>query len=125
MDEQTVKAIQLAQEIINALIKYFGPTGTLGIIALGYIIFSIAPRLYADYRKDREINLALEEKEKSIQRLANDNRNWRAIFLKEKLKWSDEEIERLIITNSFENPKEAREHLLSRNGNGEKKGGRK
>ena len=56
-------------------------------------------RVYQDYRRDRETNALVAEKERTIQRLAADNRELRIALLKNLGKWSDEDIQRYILLN--------------------------
>lgn len=107
MDDKTLAVLK---QILELLLQYFGPYGLVGV-AFGSCVLIFLYRLYCDYQKRQEVNLALEEKEKSIQRLANEVRMYRATVLKEKFKWSEEEVERLLITADFKDPKEARAFL--------------
>jgi hypothetical protein len=67
-------------------------------------------RLYNDWRKDKEINALLKEKDRTIQRLAEENRLYRIKELKSQ-GFSEDYIEKFILRNEFENPSEARKTL--------------
>lgn len=99
--------IKALTELSRLILESFGAEKTIGII-IGLVLLSIIYRLYSDYRKDKEVNAVIAEKERTIQRLAQDNREWRILFLKEKYNWSVEEIERFIHKNDFKDGPEAR-----------------
>ena len=63
-------------------------------------------RIYNDKRRDQEYNLALDEKERTIQRLADQERTWRELFLKEKFNLNDNEIEKIIHLKQGKNENE-------------------
>lgn len=96
--------------LVEALVAAFGPVGTV-ILLLAVVALSAGWRFYQDRRKDREFNLLIAEKDKTIQRLASQERSYRAIFFKEKMGLSDEELQMLIMHNDFSNTVEAREAL--------------
>ena len=98
--------------LVAALVAAFGPTGTV-LLLLAVAVAATAWRLYQDKRKDREFNLLIEEKDKTIQRLASQERFYRAMFFKDKVGMPIEELERLIMRNDFSNTAEAREALES------------
>jgi hypothetical protein len=56
-------------------------------------------RFFLDWLRNRKVNQALQEKEESIKRLAGEVRMYRALFLKEKCGWSDELIDKLILSD--------------------------
>ncbi len=103
----------LVKMVLDWLIANYGAGGTVTIF-LGACIIWFLFRLYTDWRKDKEVHLTLDEKEKTINRLANDNRELRAMFLKQVLKWSNQDISDLIISNEFKSPKELRDHCEKR-----------
>ena len=47
------------------------------MIAGVIVVFLSIRRLYSDWRKDNEFNLALAEKEKTIQRIATEARGYK------------------------------------------------
>ncbi len=108
---------EAATEFINALVRLWntlitslGVAGTLGV-ALFIVIASAGIKRYNDVRRDRDAKEALDEKEKSIQRLNEENRMWRALFLKDKCGMSAEEINRLVLKNEFPDAPAARKAL--------------
>lgn len=110
---EVIKAISaLLQLLINA----FGPLGSLGIVALAYVAV-VGGRIYNDLRKDKEVNMVVAEKERTIQRMANIERDLRVQLLKER-GWPSGDIERLVIQAEFDDPISARNALESRRGEG-------
>ncbi len=81
------------------------------LLGIGILLFAF--RCYKDWRKDREIHLALQAKDKTIQIIAEQNRQYRVLELKEK-GLSDEMITALVLENTPANPAEARA-ILERN----------
>ena len=117
------KTLQSAYPILKLLLTTFGPYGSVFVMVLIYLMF-FGWRKYNEYQRDKEIQAALAEKEKSVQRLANEVRMWRIAELKEKRNWTDEEIERFLITEDFKTPEDARkyfEDVRQRRNNGGKK----
>lgn len=97
--------------LIELLINKFGTWGFIGIFGI-IIVLVMAWKWYNIYRKDQEEKSALNEKERSIQRLAQENREYKIIILKEKFKWSDEQIEKYILENrGFDDGPSARKSL--------------
>lgn len=45
------------------------------------------------------VNGEIEEKNRTIRRLAEQERNYRILFFKEKAGWTDEQVERFVIEN--------------------------
>lgn len=112
------------KEILALIIANYGPYGTIGLILIIYILFWIK-RLYDDYKKKKEENEVIAEKERTVQRLANEVRMWRTLELKEKRHWTDEQIERFLITEDFANPTEANKFFDDRKKKIERKGNKK
>lgn len=98
---------------MEALVAAFGPVGTV-LLLLAVVALSAGWRFYQDKRKDREFDLLIAEKDKTIQRLASQERSYRAIFFKEKMGLSEDEIRMLIMHNDFSGTVEAREALERR-----------
>ena len=101
--------IKAFTELLKVLIGTFGPLGT-AIFLVIFLILSIAWRLYNDRRKDKEISEALKEKDRAIQRLAEDNRVYRIKDLMSQ-GWTEDQIEKFVLMNSFENVVDARKQL--------------
>lgn len=96
--------------LLDVLIRNFGQVGTL-IIALAIVALASLWRVYNDRRKDKEVNAVIAEKDKTIQRLAEQERNYRILFFKEKAGWTDEEIDRFVMKNDFDGVVSARKAL--------------
>lgn len=105
------KLIDSVRNLLETLIKGLGPDIFLALVVI-ICIFSFGWKWYSDYLKRKETNEALQEKERTIQRLTNEIRTWRSAILKEKFDWSDEQIKNFLITENFSNPQEARDYLL-------------
>lgn len=97
-------------KFLEFLIARYGNWGTVGIGA-ALLLVGILWRLYNDYRKDKETNAVVAEKDRTIQRLAEQERNYRILFLKEKAGWTDEQIRLFVMKNDFENGVTARRML--------------
>lgn len=78
------------------LYQRYGPRWTLALI-IAIPIAALAFQIWRTARKEKDVSLALEEKERTIQRLAADNRLFRIQLFKEKLNWSDDQIERFMV----------------------------
>lgn len=74
------------------------------------VILLMIKRRYNDNRKEREANIAFAEKDRTIQRLANDSRAYKVLYLKTQ-GVSEEELDKLFIKNQFDDGKESREYL--------------
>lgn len=107
------KTLHSAYPIIALLLDKFGAWGSVGLLVILYLM-AFGWKKYNEIQRDKEIKAALAEKEKSVQILANEVRMWRIAELKEKRNWTDEQIERFLITEEFRTPKEAREFFSSR-----------
>jgi len=102
--------IEAFRKLLEVLIANYGTWGTLGIFAF-IILASFGWKFYNNYRKDKEVNLALQEKDRTIQRLAEQERNFRILFFKEKAGWTDEQVERFVLRNEFPDVPSARKAL--------------
>lgn len=86
-----------AVNVVLAVIELYRETGLVGAIVLTGIVIG-GPLLkwaFADKRADRAYQKALDAAEDQIQRLADDNRMWRELFLK-KLGLPESEIKALM-----------------------------
>jgi hypothetical protein len=97
-------------KLVHSLVGIFGPWVTLGLVA-AVIAITGAWKIWNIKRKDNEVNLALKEKDKTIQRLAEQERNFRILFFMEKCGWSDEQIQQFVMKNEFEDVPSARKEL--------------
>jgi len=110
IQEAATEFVKAFTALWNTLIGTLGVAGTLAVAVL-LVIASGALKRYNDRRKDRDANAALDEKERSIQRLAEENRMWRALFLKDKCGLSPEEVDRIVLKNEFPDAPTARRAL--------------
>lgn len=102
--------INAVNNLVQALVNIFGAWGTIGIAAALIAITAIW-KIWNIRRKDREVNLALKEKDRTIQRLAEQERNFRILFFMEKCGWSEERIQQFVMKNEFEDVPSARKEL--------------
>lgn len=104
-------------DLINALSHLIGVlVGVFGLKLTGLILFlllvgSVAYRRWREYKKDSGWRAVVEEKERTIQRLAEENRNHRIVILKEVAHWTDDEIDRFVMKNEFKDGVAARKVL--------------
>jgi hypothetical protein len=106
----TGDVLDALNNFIQILIANYGRWGTIGIF-VAIALASTGWRIYQYRRKDKEVNLALKEKDRTIQRLAEQERNYRILFFKEKCGWTDDEIEKFVMKNEFEDVPSARREL--------------
>ncbi|MBX2840859.1 MAG: hypothetical protein KTR26_03755 [Flammeovirgaceae bacterium] len=93
----------------NKIIEQIGPTTTLIVFGI-ILIVAIVYKIYKDKQDDKYINKLLEEKERTIQRVADEARQYKFLYFKER-GWTTEELEKLFIKNDFLNIKDAREKM--------------
>lgn len=82
--------------ILEWFYKTFGAGWTL-VVFLSVPVLFLGWQIYLTWRKDKEANLALEAKEDTIQRLAEENRLYRIQIFKEKFGWTDHQVDTWII----------------------------
>jgi hypothetical protein len=104
------QVVQALLSLLGWFEQTFGANLTL-LLLVGGVLMTFGWRLYQHWREDREVNLALEEKEKSIQRLAADNRELRILLFKQVFGWSDVQVERYILLNQPTDGAAARRQL--------------
>lgn len=66
--------------LLDILVTRFGPNGTLWLLAGGVLVLGIR-RWYLDWRDDKLIRAALDEKERTITRIATQERELRMALL--------------------------------------------
>lgn len=95
MDEGVIKAVG---ELFQQIVTVYGPGWTAFFV---FLVLAAAAtwKVYQDRRKDKEVNLALEEKERTIARLASENATYRVEALVQK-GWSREEALSLVRTGA-------------------------
>jgi hypothetical protein len=106
----SAEIINALNNLVQALVNNFGAWGTIGI-AVALVVITGVWKIYNIRRKDRETNLALKEKDRTIQRLAEQERNYRILFFKEKCGWTDEQVLLFVMRNEFEDVPSARREL--------------
>lgn len=77
----------------------------------GFVVVGAGFRWYLDERKDRYVNLALEEKERALQRAASEARDWRVFFGVTEAGMDQRLAERIFQRNEFLTPAESRRAL--------------
>jgi hypothetical protein len=82
---------------IDWFYRQYGPNWTLGLLVT-IVLIAIAWQVWQTIRKDREINKAIQAKDETISRLAEENRLYRIQVFK-KLDWTDDQIDRWILNN--------------------------
>src|SRR5687768_11080376 len=95
--------VQAIMDFFGLIIQTYGPNKALAIF-FGIVVFFVLARIYFDYKKSKEVALAIKLMEQAVQRASNDARDWRIFFLKEKGGWSDDEIERFVMGTQFDDP---------------------
>ena len=98
--------------LLDLLFQRLGPGYTLLLLA-GLVLALAIRRVYYDRRADRDSKRAIEEMERTIQRLANQERAWRYIFVTKTELLSADEADLLINRNEYPTPKASREDLES------------
>jgi hypothetical protein len=102
--------INALNNLVNSLVALFGAKVTIGIVV---VIVGLTTwwKIWNIKRKDKDVDLALKEKDRTIQRLAEQERNYRILFFKEKCGWTDEQIQQFVMKNEFEDVPSARKEL--------------
>lgn len=104
------EVINALNNLVKSLVAVFGAWGTIGLIAV-ILVITGGWKIWNIKRKDREIDLVLEEKDRTIQRLAEQERNYRILFFKEKFGWTDEQVLQFVMKNEFKDVPSARREL--------------
>jgi len=105
------KLVDAFNGLISTLLANYGPTGTL-LIIVGAVILITGWRVFLDWLKDKKVNQALQEKEASIKRLAGEIRMYRAVFLKDKAGWSDDLVDKFLLSDVESGAKKPRKRRL-------------
>jgi hypothetical protein len=102
-------------KLIQFLVSTYGANLVLAA-ALGLFVVMYGFRFYETRGKDRTTERAFSEMEKAVQRSAAEAREYKIAFFKEKLGWSDAEIDAYIVKNLPTDGPSARRALESEGG---------
>lgn len=91
--------------VLDWFYLHYGSTATLLLLSVP-IVLVVGLQIWQQLRKDRDFNVALQTKEDSIQRLADENRMYRAVLFREKFGWSEQQIEGFIAKPAVKAKKE-------------------
>jgi hypothetical protein len=105
-----VDLLNAASHFLEVLVSIFGRQIT-GLILLFLFIFSIAYKRYKIHQNEKSHRAVIEEKERTIQRLAEENRNYRVVILKSVAGWTDDEVDRFVMKDEFKDGVAARKAL--------------
>lgn len=101
--------IEAITALFGLLFVWLGPGWTVLLFVVG-VSGSLLFRRHADNRKDHWINVALEEKEKSLQRVADEARQWRSFYAVQS-GMDKNQADKLFRENKFLTPAESRKAL--------------
>ena len=93
--------IDALSRLVQSLVSVFGRTGAVIFIVLIFVV-SVVLRRHGERKKERIYELVSEEKERAIDRLSKENLSLRVVLFKQVYGWSDDEIERFLLQNRFE-----------------------
>lgn len=96
--------------LFDRLVEILGPGWAL-VYAACFVLLALTWRVVQDRRRDRWANRALEEKEKTVQRLAKEAREWRIYWMIQEGGMTRAEATAIVQENEFRTPHEAREAL--------------
>jgi len=102
--------IKAATRLVETLVANFGAKGTIAI-AVSLLLVAFLWRRYNDWQRDKTTNALLAEKDRTIQRLAEEARNFKILHFKHQLGWTDEQITLFIMKNEFVDGVTARKAL--------------
>lgn len=91
MDADTVKAVT---DLLRFLYDVLGVNGMVGVPVALVVALGVAW-----WYRSRQGDALVDEKERTIQRLADENRELRIVIFKEVHSWSDDQIEKWILRN--------------------------
>src|SRR5690606_4835811 len=101
---------------LGKLVELLGPglalTALFGLVAVG-----VGLKIYTGRRLEKAFQLALDEKERTVQRLADECRQYRVLFGIEHLGLNQQRSEKIFQRNDFATPEEARKTLEGARGN--------
>lgn len=100
LGEDAPDLIKALTRLLEVMVSSFGALGTIGIFVF-LLLVAFLWRRYNDWQKDKTTDALLAEKERTIQRLAEESRNFKILFLKHQLGWTDEQINLFIMKNEF------------------------
>jgi hypothetical protein len=90
-----LEALPVLEGMLSRLVGLLGPWPTVGVI-VAVLAASLFFRWMADRRRERGWQLAIDEKERTVQRLAQQERAWRVMFISDKQKLQVAQVEKLL-----------------------------
>lgn len=102
--------INAISHLVEVSVGLFGRTGTV-LLLVGLTIASILIRRWSEARKGKATKALIAEKERTIQRLSEENRNYRIVFLQQIAGWDADQIDRFVMRNEFTDGVAARRTL--------------
>ena len=108
--EQARSLWELVRPVLDWCVQNLGPDRTVVLVVVVGGFFLLTGFL-KNRRADRAWNVALEEKERTIQRLAEEVREHRLLIYTRVLGYSQEQAERMILRNIPEDGPAARKAL--------------
>lgn len=100
VDSDPSEIIKAITHLVEVLVANFGAGGTIGIFVF-LLLVGFIWRRYNDWQRDKNTNELIAEKDRTIQRLAEEARNFKILHFKEQLGWTDEQITLFIMKNEF------------------------
>jgi len=117
MVDELINAFKSLPELAASaewLVSTIGVTWTC-VLIIFFPCLAFAWWLWVSSRRDRGWEMALGEKEKSLQRIANECRAWRSLYLQKVNGMTEDEVQRHFIENEFMNGAESRHALEKKN----------
>ncbi len=98
--DKVAKFIDSLGAFFDKIVSYYGPWGAIGVTLGVYVLFWFF-RLYTDKRKDKHIEALIAEKERTIQRLASREREYRVFFFMNMANWTAEQVNQFILRADY------------------------
>src|ERR1035441_8476565 len=96
--------------ILRVLVTNLGEWGTV-LLIFGIYLISRTINFFNDKAKEHERKETIRQMEKALQRISNENREYRMVIFKEKYGWTDAELEKFIVKADFTDGPSARKEL--------------
>jgi hypothetical protein len=101
--------LEAVEGLLALLIRSFGPDGTLILLGVAVLLF-VGWRIYLRRSNTELIDKLLAEKERTIQRIAGEARQYKLLYLIS-TGMDRREAERIILLNDYSTPTESRQAL--------------